>query len=217
MRNEEPQIHPPATSPKHDADDAAELARLTKEFTAALTRLLPAAERAAKRGKHSLLRLISRKLPRLKAPPDDTTTDDDNEHTEIIFDLDKPITRERCLASAAAALQKGNQELADYWTTNAPKFKPEAEGGGPTYQEEARLAADDEAFHQRNASDTMRKPAKTLTKTLVSEDDRSKVRTTRSDIGNGPPTSGAPRSANEEPWPGQTNFPRPKRGLMRRR
>jgi hypothetical protein len=101
MRNEEPQIHPPATSPKHDADDAAELARLTKEFTAALTRLLPAAERAAKRGKHSLLRLISRKLPRLKAPPDDTTTDDDNEHTEIIFDLDKPITRERCLASAA--------------------------------------------------------------------------------------------------------------------
>jgi len=216
MPNQKPQIHPPVTSPKHDAADAAELAKLTKEFTAALTRLLPAAERASKRGKHSLLRLISRKLPRLKALPDDTTNDEDDD-TKIIFDLDKPITRERCLASAAAELEKGNQDLADYWTTNAPKFKSEAEGGGPTPQEEARLAADDEAFYQRNAPNTIRKPAKTLAKTLVSEDDRSEVRTTRSDIGTGSPTSGAPRSQNEEPWPGQANFPRPKRGLMRRR
>jgi hypothetical protein len=217
MPNEKPPIHPPVTSPKYDTADAAELAKLTKEFIAALTRLLPAAERASKRGKHSLLRLISRKLPRLKPPTDDATEDEEDDDTRIIFDLDKPITRERCLANAAAELENGNQDLADYWTTNAPKFKPEAEGGGPTPQEEARLAADDEAFHQRNAPDTMRKPAKTQAKTLVSENDRSELRTTRSDIGTGSPTSGAPRSQNEEPWPGQANFPRPKRGLMRRR
>src|SRR5580704_17005634 len=110
MRNEKPQIHPPATSQKHDAADAAELAKLTKEFTAALTRLLPAAERASKRGNHSLLRLISRKLPRLKPPTDDATEDEEDDDTRIVFDLDKPITRERCLANATAELEKGNQD-----------------------------------------------------------------------------------------------------------
>ena len=58
MPTENPQIHPPKPTPDDDAAAAAELAKLTKEFTAALRRFTPAAERASKRGKHSLLRLI---------------------------------------------------------------------------------------------------------------------------------------------------------------
>jgi hypothetical protein len=215
MSDEKPRKTPPAT-PASDDPDVAELAKLTKDFAAALRRLIPAAERASKRGKHTLLRLISRKLPRLATPPaaehEDTENDDDNR--AIVFGYDGPTTREECLANAAAALKKGDQVLADYWTNNAAKHKPQSEGGGPTKEEEERLAAADATFRERNASpDTSQKPAKTQGKTKVSENPAPApccVPATR-------PTSGAPRSANEEPWPGQASFPRPKRGPMRRR
>ena len=53
-----------------------DLEKLTTNFYAALNDLLPAAIRASKRGKHGLLRLISRKLPRPKLPePEDPDAD----------------------------------------------------------------------------------------------------------------------------------------------
>jgi hypothetical protein len=213
MPTEKPRIPPPKT----DEEEMAELAKLTKDFAAALRRLIPAAERASKRGKHSLLRIISRKLPRLVAPAIEPNEDaeDSTEIGPIVFGFGKPMTREDCLASAAAAIKNGQKETADYWTTNAAKLKTEAEGGGPTEEEEARLAAEDKAFQERHGvpQDTTRRPAKTLAKTLVSENPPAAP----GSVPGTHPTSGASRSANEEPWPGQTNFPRPKRGPMPRR
>ena len=41
MKNQNERNHPPKPAAEDDAADAAELAKLTKEFTAALTRLSP--------------------------------------------------------------------------------------------------------------------------------------------------------------------------------
>lgn len=148
---------PTPPNPESIDQDAKELAKLTTNFYTALNELLPAAIRASKRGKHGLLRLISRKLPRPKlpepeAPEAEQALDDDaaaiSEHIRTVF--------QKQLEIAPAAGKKEEEKKED----TPPKSKPIAPAAPP--------------------------PAKQLHR-----------------------TSGAPRSVNEEPWPGQSNPPRP--------
>lgn len=202
MKNQNERNHPPKPAAEDDAADAAELAKLTKEFTAALTRLLPAAERAAKRGKHSLLRLISRKLPRLKTPPEKEPED---EELTVIWDVPRP---DRTEGPDADQLRERIETEAKYGDSSQLRILiASMQALDPTYQPPPF----------RPAQDTAQIPAKTQAIPKVSKEQRSEPVTTHSEPRTQPRTSGAPRSANEEPWPGQTNFPRPKRGPMPRR
>ncbi len=162
-------ITPATPNPPSDAEpdpesfeqDAKQLAKLTTNFYAALNHLLPTAIRASKRGKHGLLRLISRKLPRpkLQATEDleDRTADDDAEAIGAGI---------RALFEKAPVVNSSNPE--------EPKEKEE-----PKKREEPPA--------QDKAKSAQRDPIAPPTAAR---------------------TSGAPRSLNEEPWPGQKNLPR---------
>lgn len=161
---------PPESAPDKESfeQDTKELAKLTTNFYAALNELMPAAIRASKRGKHGLLRLISRKLPRPKlAPAEDPEAD-------------------RAQDDDAAAIAASVRAVFE---APPPTSAPE-----PTKQEEKR---EDPAPPLPKAKPIAR-PAPTPAK-------QSRL------------TSGAPRSINEEPWPGQSNFPRPLRRHLKKR
>jgi hypothetical protein len=150
----------PPTPPDSDSidQDAKELAKLTSGFYAALNELLPAAIRASKRGKHGLLRLISRKLPRPKLPQPEDSEDDrhqDEDAAAIAESLREVFERPSDPLPAQSTVKEEDKREEP-----KPKQKPTAPAAPPL-------------------------PA------LLSHR-----------------TSGAPRSVNEEPWPGQNNFPR---------
>jgi hypothetical protein len=158
----------PPAPPAIDSEDqdAKELAKLTTNFYAALNDLLPAAIRASKRGKHGLLRLISRKLPRPKLPqPEDT--DEDRAQDEDVAEIANAIRAvfERPPEMPPAAIEREVEKKEEGKKEEPPK--PKEKTIAPT--------APPPAIHTRI-------------------------------------TSGAPRSLNEEPWPGQNNFPRPALG-----
>jgi hypothetical protein len=197
-----------ATKPQLQGTDeseeaAKELSKLTANFTAALNRLLPIAERASRRGKHSLLRLISRKLPRLKIVAEDTEQESDDEPVEVIWD-DTPATNRD--TAHADQLRRRIEHEAKYGDSSELRaLIASMKAIEPEYQPPPIQPA---------SQDTTQIPAKTQAKTKVSPDtDKPTPASASSPVS----TSGAPRSQNEEPWPGQANFPRPKRGLMRRR
>ena len=158
----------PPTAPTIDSEDkdTNELAKLTTNFYAALNDLLPAAIRASKRGKHGLLRLISRKLPRPKLPqPEDTEEDrTQDEDAEAIAESVRAIFARPPVTPVAAEEENSPAKNEEEKKEEPPaKPKPIAPAAPPP-----------PAIHLRL-------------------------------------TSGAPRSLNEEPWPGQNNFPRPVR------
>jgi hypothetical protein len=209
-------IPPPAGNPQDtkpqlqgtdESEEAAkELSKLTANFTAALNRLLPIAERASRRGKHSLLRLISRKLPRLKIVAQDTEQEGDNEPVEIIWD-DAPATNRD--TEYADQLRKRIEHEAKYGDSSELRtLIASMKAIEPDYQPPPIQPA---------REDTTQTPAKTQAKTKVSQDAGKPDDAARPAHATSRLTSGTPRSQNEEPWPGQANFPRPKRGLMRRR
>jgi len=190
-----------------DSNEAAkELSKLTANFTAALNRLLPIAERASRRGKHSLLRLISRKLPRLKIVAEDTQ--DDDQPVDIIWD-DYQYWKDTFgskTPTEADGLRERIANEAKYGDTSALRtLITSMKELDPTYQPPPMQPA---------REDTTQTPAKTQAKTKVSQDPD---KPTPAPAISPRFTSGAPRSQNEEPWPGHANFPRPKRAPMRRR
>jgi hypothetical protein len=200
-----------ATKPQLQGTDeseeaAKELSKLTANFTAALNRLLPIAERASRRGKHSLLRLISRKLPRLKIVAEDTEQESDDEPVEVIWD-DTPATNRD--TAHADQLRKRIEHEAKYGDSSELRtLIASMKAIEPEYQPPPIQPA---------GEDSTQTPAKTQAKTKVSPDASKPEATTCPVPAMHRLTSGAPRSQNEEPWPGQANFPRPKRGPMRHR
>ena len=158
---------PPPIPPEQDSfeKDANELAKLTTNFYTALNELLPAAIRASKRGKHGLLRLISRKLPRPKLPTPEDPEDDRAEDDDV------------------AAIAEGLREVF----ARPPDQLPARPDQLPTQS----IKKEDEKREEPL------KPKQQPTAPAAAP----------------PPaprqfTSGAPRSVNEAPWPGQSNFPR---------
>jgi hypothetical protein len=151
----------PPTPPDSDSidQDAKELAKLTRNFYAALNDLLPAAIRASKRGKHGLLRLISRKLPRPKLPQPEDPEDDRHQDEDA--------------AAIAESLRDVFVRPPDPIPTQQPTKEEEKTEEPPKTKQKPTA------------------PAAPPPPALLSHR-----------------TSGAPRSVNEEPWPGQSNFPR---------
>jgi hypothetical protein len=150
---------PPPTPPNPEPSDqdVKELAKLTTNFYVALNELLPAAIRASKRGKHGLLRLISRKLPRPKLPG---TEDPEADRAQ---DEDAAAIAENIRSAFKKPLQippAADKKEVERKEERPPKSKPIAPAAPPPPLQPTR-------------------------------------------------TSGAPRSLNEEPWPGKSNFPRP--------
>ena len=155
MITDPPPIPPETDSSEHDAK---ELAKLTTNFYTALNELLPAAIRASKRGKHGLLRLISRKLPRPKLPtPEDPEAD-------------------RAQDNDAAAIAE---------SVRVAFQRPPEMPAPPLPKEEERRE----------------EPPPAKTKSIAPPAPTPATPPQR--------TSGAPRSLNEEPWPGHSNFARP--------
>jgi hypothetical protein len=159
MTESAPQTPPEAPiDPESFEQQTKDLEKLTKNFYAALNELLPAAIRASKRGKHGLLRLISRKLPRPKSPlaedpGDDRTQDEDvaaiAESVRLVFERPPEVPKPE---------EKKGEEKKEEQPPKAKLIPPPAPSP-------------------------------------VAPQSRS--------------SSGAPRSLNEEPWPGQADFPRP--------
>jgi hypothetical protein len=159
-------IQPPAPpDPDSFEEDAKELAKLTSNFYAALNELLPAAIRASKRGKHGLLRLISRKLPRPKLPQSEDPEDDRHQDDDAV-----------AIAERVRVVFEKPVEVS----APPPKQEEEKRETPPPKEKAAAPAAPLPPTHQ-------------------------------------PRTSGAPRSLNEEPWPGQSNFPRPLHTRLKKR
>jgi hypothetical protein len=189
-----------------ESEEAAkELSKLTANFTAALNRLLPIAERASRRGKHSLLRLISRKLPRLKIVAQDTEQTDDDEPIEVIWD-DAPATNRD--TAHADQLRKRIEHEAKYGDSSELRtLITTMRAIEPEYQPPAIQPA---------REDTTQITAKTQAKTKVSQDASKPEPTTYPVPAMQRLSSGAPRSINEEPWPGPRSTPRPFKKKLRR-
>jgi hypothetical protein len=163
----------PPAPPAIDSEDqdAKELAKLTTNFYAALNDLLPAAIRASKRGKHGLLRLISRKLPRPKLPqPEDPEEDrnQDEDAAEVANAIRAIFERPLEMPPPAIEKEEERKEEEKKEELPKPKEKPTTPAAPPPPAMQTRI------------------------------------------------TSGAPRSLNEEPWPGQNNFLRPVRSRLKK-